>query len=95
MLSPTRRSLGTKVGAALLAAALLAFFALWPTRSRYTTAPASLRCRHLYAIAHTRTDTLAVDATPPFEWTNGNDKPLRCGELRLRGLIDTATARTL
>jgi len=87
-----RREVVIKVAAALFGAALLALFALWPTKPRLTVAPSALRCRHLYAIAHSRTETLAVDATPPLEWTNGDDKPLRCGELRVRGLLDTATA---
>ncbi len=82
-----------KLGAALLAAALLAFFALWPTQPQYATVAAGARCRHLYSVAHTRSDTLGIDATPPFEWTNGDDKPLRCGELRVRGLLDSAAAR--
>ena len=80
------------MGAGLLGAALLAVFAFWPTKPQLTVAAHVLRCRHLYSIAHTRAETLAVDATPPLEWTNGDDKPLRCGELRVRGLLDTTTA---
>jgi hypothetical protein len=84
-----RTGLVIKIGAVLIAAALLAVFALWPAKTRLATAAGALQCRHLYAIAHTRSETLAVDQTPPFEWTNGDDNPLRCGELRGRGLLDT------
>src|SRR5713226_3755914 len=84
-----RRGVVIKIGAALIAVALLTVFALWPTRPRLATAASALQCRHLYTIAHTRAETLAVDQTPPFEWTEGDDNPLRCGELRGRGLLDT------
>jgi hypothetical protein len=80
------------VGAALLGVALLAVFALWTRVPRLMMAPHVVRCRHLYAMAHSRSDTLAVDATPPFEWDNASDTPLRCGELRVRGLLDTTGA---
>lgn len=88
-----RRDLVIAVGGSLIGAGLLVAIALWPTwparRRLVTNAPdVKFWCLHFYGLARTKSDTLAVDATPPSDWA-GSDNPPRCGELRVGGLLDT------
>jgi len=62
------------------------FVWVW-THPRVGYAAAIARCRDLYGVAKTRLDSARVDATTPFERTEGADNPIRCGELRAAGFI--------
>ncbi len=78
------------LAAAILAGLVFFSFSAWSDSHRNPTwASAMQNCRVLYARTHTRADTLAVDQTPSMGWSTGEDRPRRCGELRISHAFDS------